>query len=755
MAFSRPSRVRLIWWLELGVGLELYVCAVLALHARGLRVTPLLAAPALIIPALVIPPVFYLLVGLVIVRPLTLSRVLTAAAAMCGIHALLVVATGGLYAILDLIDFAAAVAFTLWGSPVVTLLQLTAAPLAFARLRPLILAPRSTPLAAARAAQTPRGAEAPGSVTPRTLGAPPVEGPSFPDPRGPLAPSTGQHPPIAPMSTAAPSVVPSVAPPPVTPAPLAAPPPVVSSPLPSLVKPSPPTGGLAALDPSASRPGIDDVEATVRVPFDRIADQLPVEMFVRGREGLNATLGPGVSLLVPRRLILPHLGDGLAPVEWKAIADQFPRNELALSHDEIARRLPRGALLLPLDEVVPQIPSQLLALSTPPVDVYGIEEFPPPFQPHVPPLEATADEPEALPAPAASEPVATVSPPREESAPRAEPEPSPEPEIELVAEAEARAEPRLLDDAEPMVDPEPIAEAEDVAAPESEVSVEPMALDESEREASDLEPAVTVERIRTAEAGRIAALLAPMMNGLEIAERVESGAPLVTVVAPPVSEDAVVRTTARLVPYMTDARLSEPATQATLTAADAAVVVTPIGSNGDGAILVAALASRASLAWLERLSRSAAGDGRGSGSHGKAGGRGGESSGPTGLRATSVPSSVSELADAMTAFGPVSPTVLRDSAGALRACLFLPRSLEALPLAEFAHDLYGALDGTELGEVSSVVLRVGAYCLVMRAVASASNGGTVLVGGGPTDRLGLARIELDRAATRLGTLVRG
>jgi hypothetical protein len=120
-----------------------------------------------------------------------------------------------------------------------------------------------------------------------------------------------------------------------------------------------------------------------------------------------------------------------------------------------------------------------------------------------------------------------------------------------------------------------------------------------------------------------------------------------------------------------------------------------------------------------------------------------------------VPSSVSELADSMTAFGPVAPTVLRDTAGSLRACLFLPRSLEALPLAEFAHDLYGALDGTELGEVSSVVLRVGAYCLVLRVVDGASNGGTVLVGAGPTDRLGLARIELDRAATRLGALVRG
>jgi hypothetical protein len=754
MAFQRPSRVRLIWWLELGLGLELYACAVLALHARGLRVTPLLVAPALIIPALVIPPVFYLLVGLVIVRPLTRSRLLTAAAAMCGIHAFLVVVTGVLYTIPDLVEFAAAVAFALWGSPVVTLLQLTAAPLVFARLRPLILAPRSVSHATGRVAQTPRSVEAPSGVTPRTLGAPRVETPSFPDPRGLLAPSTAPRALATPVSTPS-AVVQPVATTSVTPPPLAAPPPVAPSPLPSLIKPSPPIGGPAASNPSRSIS--DDGEAMVRVPFSRIADQLPVEMFARGREGLNATLRPGVSLLVPRRLILPHLGEGLAPVEWKAIADQFPWDELALSHDEIARRLPRGSLLLPLDEVVPQIPPQLLTLSTPPIDVYGIEEFPPPFQPHVPPpSEPAADEPEARSAPPASESTASVSRPREEPAPREEPETPPEPELELVAEAEALlAEPDPVDEAEPIVDLEPVDEAADVTEPEPEVLVEPMALEESEPGASDGEPPVTVERVRTAEAGRIAALLAPMMNGLEIAERVESGTPLVTVVAPPVSEDAVVRTTARLVPYLTDTRLSEPATQATLTTADAAVVVTPIGSNGDGAILVAALASRASLAWLERLSRSAAGDGRGGGSHGKAAGRGGESGSATGLRATSVPSSVSELADAMTAFGPVSPTVLRDPGGSLRACLFLPRSLEALPLAEYAHDLYGALDGTELGEVFSVVLRVGAYCLLLRAMDGASSGGTVLVGGGPTDRLGLARIELDRAATRLGALVRG
>ena len=45
MPFPRASRVKLVWGLELALGLELYACAVLALHARGLRATPLLASP--------------------------------------------------------------------------------------------------------------------------------------------------------------------------------------------------------------------------------------------------------------------------------------------------------------------------------------------------------------------------------------------------------------------------------------------------------------------------------------------------------------------------------------------------------------------------------------------------------------------------------------------------------------------------------------------------------------------------------------
>ena len=123
------------------------------------------------------------------------------------------------------------------------------------------------------------------------------------------------------------------------------------------------------------------------------------------------------------------------------------------------------------------------------------------------------------------------------------------------------------------------------------------------------------------------------------------------------------------------------------------------------------------------------------------------------LRAATVPATVREVAGSLTAFGAVTPTLLRDHAGTLSACLFLPRSLDALPLAGFARDLHLALAGAEIGPVTSLTLKLGAHRLVLRALNGASGHVTMLMGVGPVDRPGLARIELDRAASRLGPLV--
>jgi hypothetical protein len=502
----------------------------------------------------------------------------------------------------------------------------------------------------------------------------------------------------------------------------------------------------------------------IRVPFVRIADQLPVEMFARGREGLKDTLRPGVSLLVPRNLLLPHLAEGLAPVKWEVVADQFPMDELALTHEEIADRLPDGSLLLPLDEVVPQIPPALLALQTPPADVHDIEEFPAPFQPHAPaPPEAIATDVEETPEPDVGEVEETREPeaveetePEQESETEAEPEP--EFELEPVASAEPEsltaaelvtAAAELLTEPEPVVELEPSANAAPANVAAANVAAANVAPKPAEQEAD-----VAAESGRTEQARRIATLLGPLLNGLEIGQRDGAGTTFVTVVTPTLSEDSVVRTAARLVPFLADARLPEPVTQATLTAAEATVVLTPFESPDAGAILLTAVASRASLAWLERLSRTAAREAQLGTGNGKHAGPRSEPGAGIELRAANVPAAVRELAASLTAFGPVSPTLLCDHAGALSACLFLPSSLDALPIARFARDLHLALEGAEVGRVASVILKLGAHRLVFRVTDGASGSVTMLVGAGRIDRPGLARIELDRAATRLGALVR-
>ncbi len=403
MPLPRASRARLVWALELSLGLELYACAVLALHARGLRATPLEASPALVLPALVIPPVFYVLVALVSVRPLALARVVGSAAAMCGLHGLLVMATGALFMIPDLLGYGAAVAFALWGSPAVTLLQLTASPLVFARLRPLVSSPRA-PRADGRAAPIPRRLEAVALGSPvRPLA--PADTPSALASRAsvPSAAGAKQREPVArrtlsfDLSALAPVPRPAVshaalsasgrqttAPRPAAP----------REPQPVLRAPAHGSDGCARghapspIEPRPSAPSskraLDWTEPMIRVPFVRIADQLPVEMFSRGRRGTQGHPAAGRLLARAAQASPAASGGRLGAGEVGGRRRSVPARRACTDTQEIAERLPDGSLLLPLDEVVPQIPPGLLALSTPPPDVREIEEFPVPFEPHDP-----------------------------------------------------------------------------------------------------------------------------------------------------------------------------------------------------------------------------------------------------------------------------------------------------------------------------------------------------------------------------------
>src|SRR5262245_34197983 len=856
MAVRRSSRMKLVSSLELVLVLGLYACAVLALQAYGLRATVHDASPVAVLLALVIPPIFYVLVGLVRVRPCSPMRVLGAAGAMSGMHVLLVAATGALFMTSDLLDYGAALALALWGSPAVTVLQLIVASLVFVRLRPL-LSPSRAPRADARVIAHGRVAAPGGGGAQRPFTAPLIATPFAPATRSGAAPppAANQREPVvaAPAQTRPPSAVPAGAPPTVAssppsslrrtplfagsvgrPAPVSPPawasssrppmslqpmtesqpvpknPPLPSEPVvlpaaprssasapieptpsappakpalneaaPVAVTVAPRSSAPAPIEPTPSappaKPARDEAEPMIRIPIVRIGDQLPVEMFARGPDGLKDTLRPGVALLVPRKLLLPRLGEGLAPVKWAVVADQFPRDELALSHEEIEARLPDGALLLPLDEVVPQIPPELLALSTPQADTHGIEEFPDPFRPQAPmalapsvfeaPIEAGTESDSPV---ADVKDVTDVEDAEEvEHVEHVEETPASAAAVEIAEVAEAERHTAAVDEALPseveLADSEPelVAHAETSDTPElvatPEPSASPKLLVELEQ-ATDEAPAVwkpvtdgAGEHGWSEQARRIATMLTPL---LKIGQRDGAGTTLMTVVAPTLSEDAVVKTATRVVPFLSDARLPGRVIQATLTAPGATLVLTPFGSaNAGGSLLVTAIASRASLAWFERLSRTVAGqtqvdagDGRRSAledNHGSA----------TELRSASVPAAVLELASSLTAFGPVTPTLLSDE-DALSTYLFLPSAIDALPLARFARDVNGAVEGAAIGQVASVLLNLATHRMVLRAIDGASGRVTMLVGVGRIDRPGLARIELERAATRLEDLVR-
>jgi hypothetical protein len=789
MALTRATRAKLVWALELALGLELYACAVLALHSRGLRPTPILASPGMVIPALVIPPVFYVLIALVSVRPFSVMRVGIATGAMCAVHAVLVLATGALFVIPDLVDYGAAVAFSLWGSPAVTMLQLTAAPLVLARLRPLIVArpapggpparradvqtmapPMREPVPPAPARGKPAAAQRATAVMPHAAPAPTVTPtaakPSRPAslvraPTAPVAPTPAPRGPMASSSAAIPAATST---------------PVVR------------TNVIASpLEWPDRRASVEPVDPRVRVAFSRIADQLPVEMFARGAKGLSDMLRPGVSLFIPRSLLLPHLAQGVAPVKWEVVADQFPRDELLLTNAEIAKRLPNGSLRLPLDEVMPQIPAELLRLSTQPVPAPRTDELQRPVQLQVPlPVTAAAEVYEMpefhmpeLRALVDEAPRPVVAEPGEAELEATEPEATePEPvehemevagmEVADVAEAEMPALPQPATPeplapalaapalavppvvptlvasapAKPLADPEPPkpVTAVLVQAAEHETASEPR----RSREANG----IAASHGQTAEARRIAALLAPVMSGLEIGERDGAGTPLVTAIEPSLSDDAVVAAALRVVPWLSDPRLPERVSQATLAASATRIVLTPLESTRGDALLVAAVASRGSLARLERLSRSAAGEPP---SVARSGFWAPEDSNPAReLRPAVVPPSMRELAGFFTSVGPVTPAVLRDAAGLFRVCLFGPGALDPAPLARLARDLFGALERTKIGPVISVTLRLQTQRLVVRALGSSGDQTTILVVVGAMARPGLARLELERAAKVIG-----
>jgi hypothetical protein len=245
----------------------------------------------------------------------------------------------------------------------------------------------------------------------------------------------------------------------------------------------------------------------------------------------------------------------------------------------------------------------------------------------------------------------------------------------------------------------------------------------------------------------MAVLLGPLLSPMTVENVERAGASFLTLAPPTVAGAAVADVAARVLPFLIDPRLPELAVQATVRGTAMTVVITPLAGAPDMA-LAAATPPGASLALLERLCLK------------EAAVPVTEARPMTLVPAASLEAELQEappepavrtVAASLHAFGRVTSSVLRDPDGSLVVYLFLPGYLEARAFGGFARDLHRALVGSPAGPITSVVVKVGTHRLLVRAVENA-RGAVLVAGGGPVERPGLARLELERAAACLGRL---
>lgn len=603
------------------------------------------------------------------------------------LHALLALATVLALVLAGDMAIGAAVARATWHGPLVLLVQLVSAG--------LILAPlEASPLPRQRHARTGRPG---GSRSAQSAGRSPAR-------RGGVVPT-----PTASVVPAGPSAVPALGP--------DAAPAASSFPIPALVEatghavpyvngaPGQPAdadqgprreapAAPAAEAPVASRaedsPAAPEVvDPTVRIPFERVADQLPADAFRIPLDRVGTSLLEPGYLLVPQRLLVTQVAEGQASVAWNVVAEQFPHQVLAGERSDVGRRLPGGALALPLDEVVRQLPPDLFVVPGETPDMRSLEDFPLPFQPHVPP-------------------------PSEERVEAGEPSPA------GTRDSEPRTEPEPVE-----ADPEPAPVEVAAAPPEAEA-----------------EPAAPTEEVPIPEpAGLPGALGLP--GAWQLRTHRLDGLCVITLTGSDVAPEAAARLAADLAGLLDDPRLPAPASQLTVRGPGATLVVTPIDAvSAGGPILAATAEPGAALAQLERAALRMA---RVSGD-----GRRGAAPEPSDLAEAPVSPAVRDAAQRMRAFGTLTPTVLQDGTGLTLYLLLAPGAAARL-VAGWARDLRRTVQGALVGSLESAMVRLGEDRLLIREVPAGRGAAAVLVvGGAPLSRPGLARLELERAVARLG-----
>lgn len=732
-----------------------------------------------------LPPALYIVLSFVLLRGVPLGRRLGWAVAACGINAVLAVASGLTLSLVHPMSFEGAMRRALWAYAPGPLIHLVAAPLVLlawrSRVVPIRMNLRSTSAATSPLMRTP-ASPMPASTPdwdsvlrvsrPSVWSTRPATGvfdrevreiepapePALPrrtDPAPrPSRPVETEHEPVVappmvalPSASAAPAAPPApamVMPPPVTtPAPV-----VVPAPMPA---PTPATPRVAPVAPPVvvtRAPVADEVpdeppapdEPMIRIPFDRIADQLPPDVFVLPPERLAESVREPHVIAIPRRLVMPQLGEGAVEVPWTLVDDQFPELALAIPKLEVRRRFPGWLLSLPMDEVVRQIPADVFRVQAPAVDLFDISQFPPPFTPAPP---APAEEAQAAQA-AQSEPPAAVEPPVAVAPavpePRvatvkaaAEPVLPPRPEHEL---------PAMVVTAPPAPEPETLRPV--AAAPAPPVPA-PVTVPEPPPVVETRAPAAVTDDESEALGRTLALGLSPLGAFDWVARRV-GGRPLVSFVPPALPREPIDALAAAAAPMV--ARLASwGIEQVTIRTTRLVCVLTPLGPRG---CLAATVRRGGAVAMLELLSTRA----------GRSAGESSTAASPTiaFAPAATAPASITnghravgEAARALAPFGPFTMSLAEAEGTAPSVYVFGGRDQAVLAgAARVVHEaLVSGHDQEALGRLESVALRRGRERAILRPLRVHGGQPAVLAAAGEVDLAGQAHRAVAQAAAFL------
>jgi hypothetical protein len=458
---------------------------------------------------------------------------------------------------------------------------------------------------------------------------------------------------------------------------------------PALREPERTAGG-----PIDSDPVVVDGEMPIRIPFARIASQVPADAFVLPLDRLSASLREPHHLTIPLRLILPQLAEGSVEIAWALVEAQFPELAYAEERPEFEDRFPNLRLTLPIDEIVRQLPPAIFRVAAPATDLHAIESFPPPFQPFVTTMEVGA----------------TVAGELERFLDRARDEAPPAPEAGPEAGDPGGDTPARVDD--PVV--APAAEAPPPArAPEP------------------LEAARTPAR-------EIAACLAPA-GAFGVAAHRLGGRLVLAFLTPDVDPDGVLRVVERVAPLVA----TEDAETATLRGPGTALVLSACRLADEEALVLAAVRPGAPLALLERLMLRATSAWR----------RPGAPATPSTVSLNpgdpDAARRLAELGRGPEGFGRVVPAAFVDTASGLEVYVFHARGAEARALGGLASRAHAALAGAEGNAFGPLTLRQGEGRTVVRPLGGGRPRPGVVAAAGPVTLAGLAGREVERVALAL------